>query len=103
MATPRTDGTPYGAFNFQLIADRIGNSNPGTVQAGFQEISAPGMEVNLAEYRTGNWTPNVARKVALLSKPSGDITLKRGLIGYTDMWGWISDLSAGNLATQPMT
>jgi phage tail-like protein len=102
MATQRSDGTPYGAFNFQLKSDMIGNSNPGVVQAGFQEISGLGMEVTEAEYRTGNSKVNHVRKISGLYKAT-DVTLKRGVIGFPDLFAWINDVRQGNEATQPHT
>lgn len=102
MAQPRTDGTPYGAFNFQLTAELIGSQNPGSVQAGFQEISGIGMEVTEAEYRTGNFKVNHTRKISGLYK-STDVTLKRGVIGYTDLFGWIKAVREGDEATQSRT
>jgi phage tail-like protein len=102
MAIQRTDGTPYGAFNFQLISDMIGSSNPGVVQAGFQEVSGLGMEVTEAEYRTGNAKVNHVRKISGLYKAT-DVTLKRGVIGFPDLYAWINDVRLGNEATQSHT
>lgn len=103
MAQTRSDGTtPYGAFNFQLISDMIGNSSPTAPQAGFQEISGLGVEVTEAEYRTGNSKVNHVRKVSGLHKAS-DVTLKRGLVGYTDIFAWISDVFQGNEEAQSHT
>lgn len=103
MAQVRSDGTtPYGSFNFQLVSDKLGNSNPTAPQAGFQEISGLGMEVTEAEYRTGNSKVNYVRKVSGLHKTT-DVTLKRGLVGYTDFFDWINDVRLGNEAAQPHT
>jgi phage tail-like protein len=97
---PRTTTlTPYGAFNFQVIADAIGNKDPGSPQAGFQEISGLGMEVTEAEYRNGNDGVNHVRKVSGLYK-STDVTFKRGIIGFTDFFAWIQSVRDGNLANQ---
>jgi phage tail-like protein len=97
---PRTTTlTPYGAFNFQVIADPIGNKNPGAPQAGFQEISGLGMEVAVMEYRNGNDGVNYVRKMSGLPKVA-DITFKRGIIGFTDFALWIMNARDGKLADQ---
>jgi|SRR5215468_1405702 len=102
MATQRSDGTPYGAFNFQLTSDMIGNSSPGLPQAGFQEISGLGMEVTEAEYRVGNAKVNHVRKISGLYKTT-DVTLKRGVIGFTDLFDWINQVRQGNQVGQSHT
>jgi phage tail-like protein len=71
----------YGNFNFRVTVDRFGDA--GSVRAGFQEISGLNTEVTVAEYRNGNEPENHARKMNGIYK-SGDVTLKRGVIGVTD-------------------
>ncbi len=90
MAVQRNE--PYGAFNFLVVCDRFGD--PGSVNAGFQEVSGLGMEVSVSEYRTGNEKTNSVRKVPGLSKAT-DVSLKRGVIGATDMFEWIKDVRDG--------
>jgi phage tail-like protein len=102
MAQQRSDGTPYGAFNFQLTSDMIGNASPGLPQAGFQEISGLGMEVTEAEYRIGNAKVNHVRKISGLYKAT-DVTLKRGVIGFTDLFDWINQVRLGNQVGQSHT
>jgi phage tail-like protein len=92
MATPRDN--PYGAFNFQVTADRFGG-DATAVRAGFQEISGLGMEVTEAEYRNGNEKENHVRKMNGIYKAT-DITFKRGIIGVTDFFDWIKDVREGN-------
>jgi phage tail-like protein len=97
---PRTTTlTPYGAFNFQVIAAPIGGSNPTSPQAGFQEVSGLAMEVAVMEYRNGNDGVNYIRKMPGLPK-MGDITFKRGIIGFTDFALWIMNARDGKLADQ---
>lgn len=84
--------TPYGAFNF--LVD-LGTGDTESVRAGFQEVSGLGMEVTVAEYRTGNDKANHVRKYAQTYKAT-DITFKRGLIGATDLWEWIKDTREGS-------
>ena len=93
MAQTRTNGVPYGAFNFTVTAGPIPGS-PDSVNAGFQEVSGLGMEVTEAEYRVGNDKGNFVHNVSGLTKAT-DVTLKRGVIGFTDISG--SDLSGGSL------
>jgi phage tail-like protein len=98
---PRTSGgPPYGAFNFQLTSDLIGNSNPGSPQAGFQEISGIGVEVTEAEYRNGNDGVNHVRKVSGLYKAT-DVTCKRGVIGFPDLFSWIDSVRTGKIVNDP--
>ena len=90
MAVQRDN--PYGAFNFRVTADRFGAAD--SVQAGFQEISGLGMEVTVAEYRNGNEMENHVRKMNGIYKAS-DVTLKRGVIGYTSFFDWIKAVGDG--------
>ena len=68
---------PYGEFNF--LVD-LGTGETKGPEAGFQECSAIGMEVAVAEYRNGNDDLNSVRKITGLNKAL-DVTLKRGVIG----------------------
>lgn len=86
---------PYGAFNFLVTAENFGNSNAKAVEAGFQEVSGLGMEVTEAEYRTGNDPENHVRKMNGIYKAT-DVTLKRGVIGVTDFFGWIKLVRDGD-------
>jgi phage tail-like protein len=90
MAVQRDN--PYGAFNFRVTADRFGAAD--SVQAGFQEVSGLGMEVTVAEYRNGNEAENHVRKMNGIYKAS-DVTLKRGVIGYTSFFDWIKAVGDG--------
>ncbi len=98
MATQRDN--PYGAFNFRVTADRFGG-DPSAVRAGFQEISGLGMEVTEAEYRNGNEAENHVRKMNGIYKAS-DVTLKRGIIGYTDFFDWIKLVREGDQGVRSM-
>lgn len=72
---------PYGAFNFQVD---LGNG----VAGGFSDVSGLVTEMTAAEYRNGNEAENHVRKIPGVHKV-GDVTLKRGLIGSDDLFGWI--------------
>ena len=99
MAQTRTNGVPYGAFNFTVTAGPITGS-PDSVNAGFQEISGLGMEVTEAEYRVGNDPENHVHKVSGLTKAT-DVTCKRGVMGWTDLSTWITNVRDGTWANQP--
>ena len=84
--------TPYGAFNFRVTATRFGGAE--TIRAGFQEVSGFGIEATVAEYRNGNDPQNHVRKITGVYKVT-DVTLKRGLIGDADFFGWLKDVREG--------
>ncbi len=90
MATLRD--RPYVQFNF--LVD-LGDGNTDGPQAGFQECSNIGMEVNVVEYRSGNEKENSVRKITGLNKAT-DVTLKRGVIGSLNLYQWLNDIRNGN-------
>jgi phage tail-like protein len=83
---------PYVQFNF--LVD-LGNGVTDGPQAGFQELSNVGMEVTVAEYRTGNMKENSVQKITGLNK-STDVTLKRGAIGSLDLYNWLDQIRNGD-------
>jgi phage tail-like protein len=78
---------PYVQFNFEVEL--------GDIQAGFQECSNIGMEVTVAEYRTGDMKENSVMKVTGMNKAT-DVTLKRGVVGKLDLYRWLHDIRNGN-------
>ena len=90
MATKRD--FPYSQFNFRVSWDGL---DEDTVEAGFQEISGLGLEINVAEYRAGNHSENAPLKVNCTNKVP-DVTLKRGVIGVTDFYSWIDEVREGS-------
>jgi len=88
--------TPYSAFNF-LVELEAGQGQE--VVAGFAEVSGLNAEVTIAEYRTGNAATNYVTKVPGIHK-SGDVTLKRGVIGATNVWDWLQQARAGSLESK---
>ena len=92
MATERDN--PYGSFNF--LVD-LGTGDTGSIRAGFQEVSGLNTEITISEYRNGNEGVNHVRKVAGTYKV-GDVTLKRGLIGATDLIDWVNQVRTGDPA-----
>lgn len=83
---------PYVQFNF--LVD-LGDGNTEGPGAGFQEVSGIGMEVTVAEYRTGNARENSVMKVTGLNKMT-DVTMKRGVIGSLNLYQWLDDIRNGN-------
>lgn len=94
MATFRE--TPYSAFNF-LVELEAGQGQE--VQAGFAEVSGLNAEVTIAEYRSGNAAVNYVTKVPGIHK-AGDVTLKRGVIGASNIWEWLDEARAGRLSAK---
>jgi phage tail-like protein len=85
---------PYVQFNF--LVD-LGNNVTDGPQAGFQECSNIGMEVTVAEYRTGNMKENSVQKITGMNKAT-DVTLKRGVIGSLDLYQWLDQIRNGDQA-----
>ena len=86
---------PYAQFNFWVNLGGEG-SDPLQPDAGFQEISALGMEVGVAEYRYGNHKLNNTLKVPGLGKSSPDVTLKRGVMGSATVYKWFDLIRNGH-------
>lgn len=82
-----TRDTPYGAYNF-LVELNDGSSSSSAL-GGFSDVSGIGTEITLMEYRQGNDKENRVRKIPGLHKAS-DVTLKRGIMGMTNFFEWIS-------------
>ncbi len=97
MATQRNH--PYGAFNC-LVS--LGSGDEASVIAGFSDVSGLSQEINYSEYRNGNDKVNTVRKVANTFKQE-DITLKRGLIGSTDLFQWLKDVREGGDGRRTVT
>jgi len=90
MAEPRE--FPYPNFAFRV---KIGNDDENAILAGFQEVSGLGLEVAVSEYRAGNSKENVPQKVMGLGK-TADVTLKRGVMGATNLFDWIKAIRDGD-------
>src|SRR3982751_4000546 len=83
---------PYVQFNF--LVD-LGDGVTDGPQAGFQEVSGIGMEVTVAEYRTGNHKENSVMKITGMNKAT-DVTLKRGVIGHLNLYQWLDQIRNGD-------
>lgn len=97
MATYRDN--PYGAFNF-LVSLQSGDET--SIVGGFSDVSGLGTEVNYSEYRNGNEAFNTVRKIANTFKQE-DVTLKRGLVGSTELFEWIREVREGSKQTRQVT
>lgn len=82
---------PYSQFNF--LVD-LGTGETEGAQAGFQEVSGLGMEINVAEYRNGNELDNTPRKITGTYKVP-DVTFKRGVIGSLGLYTWLDQVRTG--------
>lgn len=90
MATLRE--RPYTNFNF--LVD-LGDGNSEGPQAGFQEVSGLGTEIDVIEYRNGNSKENSVMKITGLNKAS-NVTLKRGVIGSLNLYQWLDQIRNGD-------
>lgn len=94
---------PFSAFNFLVsLGGDQGDGSEGVVIGGFSDVSGLGVEVNYSEYRNGNERFNTVRKVANTFKVD-DITLKRGLVGSTDLFAWLKTVRDGEQSTRNVT
>ena len=82
---------PYSQFNYLVT---LGDGDPASPNAGFQEVSGLGLEINVAEYRAGNARENGPMKIHGTYKVT-DVTLKRGVIGATDLTEWLFPVRDG--------
>ena len=85
--------TPYAAFNF--LVELLPGEGRDTI-AGFSEASGLNLEITVAEYRAGNDPVNYVRKIPGVVK-AGDITLKRGVIGASNLYDWIDPVRRGDI------
>lgn len=86
---------PYGAFNFLVsIGGDQGSGDPGSIVGGFSEVSGLGMAIQYVDYRNGNEKLSTPRKVPGLTRVQ-DVTLKRGVVGSTDLFAWVRAASQG--------
>jgi phage tail-like protein len=89
-----TRDNPYGAFNFIIRLGDAGGEDE--VAGGFSDLSGLASEVQYAEYRNGNDKENHVRKIPTLHK-TGDVALKRGLIGDLRLFDWLKATREGAL------
>lgn len=92
---------PYGAFNFTVEIDPPASGGEA-ITAGFSDVSGLGNEINFSDYREGNELFNVVRKIANSNK-TDEVTLKRGLIGSTEIFTWFAQVRDGQYLPRKMT
>jgi len=91
---------PYSAFNY--LVDLNGGDGTDSTRAGFQEVSGLSLEITMQEYRSGNDARSAPMKIpGLHSVP--DVTLKRGLLGATDLIEWLDEIRQGKDARRNVT
>src|SRR6185369_16503763 len=88
MTQPGQRTDPFRAFNFVLEIDRL-------TQGSFTECSGLDSTTEVIEFREGGDNTTVRK---LPGKTSyGDITLKWGMTGSTDLWTWREQVVEGNV------
>ncbi len=88
--------TPYSVFNYLV---NLGDGTEATVVGGFSEVSGLNAEVTVAEYRAGNAKVNYVTKIPAINK-SGDVTLKRGVIGADNIYSWLEQVRSGDVTAK---
>lgn len=88
--------TPYSVFNFLVNLD---DGTEGEIAGGFSEVSGLNSEVTVAEYRNGNAPVNYVSKIPAIHK-AGDVTLKRGVIGAENIYGWLNQVRQGDVTAK---
>jgi phage tail-like protein len=91
---------PYGRFNFIVKLGHTGGEDQ--IVGGFSEVSGVSSEVVYAEYRNGNDKENHVRKIPTVSK-TGDVTLRRGVIGDLRLFEWLKATREGDFSPQTVT
>lgn len=86
-------GYPYSNFNYIVnLGDATGDGTSAI--GGFSDVSGLSTEVSYAEYRAGNSKVNTTAKYPNVNK-LGTLTLKRGVMGSTDLWDWLKQVRDG--------
>ena len=91
---------PYGRFNF--IVELGGTGGEDQVAGGFSEVSGASSEVVYAAYRNGNDKENHVRKIPTVNR-TGDVTLRRGLIGDLSLFAWLKSTREGDASPRRVT
>lgn len=77
---------PYTSFRFAIEID-------GIISGGFTECSGLQVETEIEDYREGGLN-DYAHKLSKGTKYQ-NITLKRGITDYEDIWDWHQDVTFG--------
>ena len=101
MATFRDN--PYGAFNYLVaLGGDQGDGSEGTIVGGFSDVSGLGYDVSYSDYRNGNERVNTMRHIPNTFK-NDEITLKRGVVGSTDLFQWLKGVADGKADPRTVT
>ena len=76
---------PYGVFNFRVKFDG------GEVFGGFSDVAGLSTDIQIAQYRPGNFPVNHTMKIPGVYN-TADTTLKRGVIDSATLWQWIDEV-----------
>ena len=93
MAVQRDN--PYPNHNFEVsivgVADDL----------GFSEVELPSGEIDVIEYREGRDATTVRKLPGLVTYPN--VTLKRGINGYLELYNWWKFARDGNIRRSDVT
>jgi phage tail-like protein len=95
-----TRDNPYGAFNFMVKLGDAGGEDQ--INGGFSDFSGASNEVKFSEYRNGNDRENHVRKIPN-TNTTGDVTLKRGIIGDLRLFDWLKATREGRYDARTVT
>ncbi len=92
-----TRENPYGAVNFMVGLGGLGGADE--IVGGFSDVTGLSSEIVYAEYRNGNDRGNHVRKIPTLNR-TGDVELRRGLIGDLRLFDWLKQTREGTYSPQ---
>ncbi|WP_054741117.1 phage tail protein [Cellulosilyticum ruminicola] len=86
---------PFRKFRFKVDCGGIN-------VAGFSEVSAPDVTVDVIKYREGDYpTPDYIKQPGLIEY--SNITLKKGVTSSLAFFNWISDIRNGKIERHDLT
>jgi phage tail-like protein len=91
---------PYGAFKFKVEFGPVAGGKP--IGGGFSDVSGLGSEINYSEYRAGDDKTSTVRKIPNTFKLD-EVTLKRGLVGSTEIFAWFKAVRDGRYQPRSVT
>jgi phage tail-like protein len=87
---------PYPNHNFEVSIVGVADDT-----LGFSEVELPSGEIEVIEYREGRDAATVRKLVGLVKYPN--VTLKRGVNGYLDLYNWWKSARDGDLRRTNVT
>jgi phage tail-like protein len=87
---------PYPNYNFEVSIVGVADDN-----LGFSEVELPSGEIEVIEYREGRDAATVRKLSGLVKYPN--VTLKRGVNGYLDLYNWWKSARDGDLRRTNVT